>query len=788
MEPEISALAGILASSLIAAFATESVAWAKTKVAALFRRGTSVQDGGVEPELDSACRRVREARAAGDDEALAVMREELTEQAQALLADDPSAVPAGREAVGEALTSEHRVWASSALLSYVNNTALLREMDVHWQACRQAGVMTAFFLSGIPGVGRRSTALQWAYQHRDVFVGEVLRADLGMRDGRIPEASAVLEHWLRQLGVAREDGGSDVAEMAWRVRRSLGDGPVVFLLENVTTTRQVRDLLTEQPYGVVLMTGQQEPHDLHTVVPNVRPLRVRPLPEEHALDLLVRLTRMPEDPVRFKSIVQYVGALPLALRLVAEHLKSPIPGVLEDVTAQLADRATRQELLDVGDMNPLPDALDVCYQGMAPRTAQLYRRLGMLPNEELQLDIVYALTSDWPAPEVRAALNSLVSAGLVDVRGIDAYRFPSLVHDHAAMAAERDESSSVRAAVHRRIVHYVLHFAEQGEATLSSRWRHDPMNVFTADETREREEADVLRDFGRRQAIVFAAVDLAAEAGLHTEAWRLGQATWTYCMKTGSHSRWIESRITALASAEAAGDTMALARMAYELAFAHLDRWAVEEGDPRLAREYFERALHLVNPGAPARSEGERRTESSVLEGLGLLERKLKRPNQAIALLLDARAALEGIEHPRGQALLAMHIGATFTALERHNDAQRELDDAEDRFTNLPAGPDRFNIAKTRLFYAQDRHTCGQPHEALMALDSALTGMNAVGSAYWAATVLLLRGRIHRELGEDARAVEDWTSARALYQEARSSREDEAQQLLEEGEQAGEQQ
>ncbi|MFJ2769042.1 hypothetical protein [Streptomyces sp. NPDC087300] len=787
MDPELSALAGVLVTTLIATLTQDSVGWAKTKVATLFRRGTSTQDGDTEPELEQTRRRVREAQAAGDEETLAEMREELTGQAELLLTDQHSAVRAGREAIGEALMNENPVWASTALLSYVNNSALLREMDEHWRMCQEAGVGTAFFLSGIPGVGKRSTALQWVHLHRDVFVGEVLRADLGLRQGRIPEASAVLERWLQQLGAATEGRSSDVSDLAWLVRRRLGDRPVVFVLENVTTARQVRDLLTDQPYGVVLMTGQQEPHGLHTVVRNVRPLRVSPLPDEHALDLLVKLTRTSEDPTRFKPIVQYVGALPLALRLVAEQLRSPIPGVLEDVTAQLADRTTRQELLHMGDMNPLPEALDLSYQRMALQTAQLYRRLGLLVNEEFQLDIVYALTSDWPAPEVRAAMNSLVSAGLVEVRGIDAYRLPALVHDHALMAAERDEDARERAAVRRRIVHHVLHIAEKGEATLSSRWRHDPMNVFTVEETKEREEADVLSDLGRRQAIIFATVDLAAEAGLHTEAWRLAQATWTYCLKTGSHSRWIESRITGLAAAEESGDMMAAARMSFELAFAHLDRWAIEESDPRLAREFFERALSLVRPGTPGRSEGERRTESSVLEGLGLLERKLKRPNQALDLFHDARAALEGIDHPRGQALLAMHIGGTYTRLERHNDADRELRGAENQFTSLPAGPDRFNIAKAQLLRGEDRHACGQPHEALAVLDSAVDGMEGAGSEYWTATALLLRGRIHRELGENGRAVADWTSARELYKKAGSRREDEAQQLLDEEGQGGEQ-
>ncbi|MEU2249051.1 hypothetical protein [Streptomyces sp. NPDC019224] len=760
--------------------------WTKKKAVALFRRGPAAEDGDAGLELEAIGRRVREARAAGDEVALAEMREELVRQAESLLAEQPSAVAAGREAVDEALRNEDRGWASAALLSYVNNSALLRDMDEHWRACQDAGVLTAFFLSGMPGVGKRSAALQWIHLHRGTPGGVVLRADLGLRHGRIPETAAVLEGWLQQLGVTAEGRTSDVTGLAWLVRRRLGDRPVVFVLENVRTARQVRDLLTDQPYGVVLMTGQQEPHDLHTAVANVRELRVQPLPEEHALDLLVKLTRSREDPARFTSIVQSVGALPLALRLVAEQLKPLLPGVLEDVTAQLAERAGRQELLGMGDANPLPEALDLSYQRMAPPTAQLYRRLGLLVNAEFQMDIVYALASDRPTRDVRAALSSLVSAGLVEMRGIDAYRLPPLVHDHASMAAERDEHPDERVAVHERIVHLLLRIAEKDEATLSSRWCHAPMNVFTRAETGEREEKEVLRDFARRQSMIFAAVDLAAQGGLHSEAWRLAQATWTYCLKTGNHARMIDSRRTALASAQESAEPLAVARMAYELAFAYLQRWTVEEGDPRRARAYFEQALGLVDVGAPVRSEGERRTESSVLEGLGLLERKLKRPHEAIGLFRRALSALEGVDHPRGRALLALHIGATYTVLERHNDAERELRGAEAQFTDLPTGPDRFNIAKCQLLRAQDRHACGQRQEALAAADRAVDGMRGVGSDYWAATAFLLRGRIHHALGDPRRAVADWTTARDLFSKTGSSRDEEARQLLETEEQEGE--
>ncbi|WP_215449535.1 hypothetical protein [Streptomyces sp. ATCC 21386] len=778
VDPEIVALGSIVISSLVGNAVQDAWTWGKGRLVALFVRD-GAEETAVDDELEQARRQALEAREAGDENTVDEITGELSSRVLEVFAERPDAVREARELVGEALTRATSAEASSALLHYVNHTALFREMDSHWRVCRASGTVTSVFLSGVRGVGKRSTARQWVHSHRDVLVGVFLQADLGMRGGRMADPAVVLERWLDELDVPRDERPADVPAKARRVRHELRERSVVFLLENVTTTRQVRELLTDQPYGVVLMTGQEAPHDL-TAFLEFLLLPVPALRDEHALELLVKVSRTTEDPAKLEPIVRHLGGLPLALRLIAGHLKAPVPGVVEDVGARLADRAARQELLDVDDPNPLPEALELAYGRMAVRTAQLYRRLGLLMCEDFQLDTVFALVPDWEPSEVRAALSALISGGPVERRGLDAYRMHILVHDHASTVAERDETESERLAVRRRIAHHFLRITERGEQTLSTRWLYSPMNAFPADTAAdERQQSEALRELARREAGIFAAVRSAAEAELHLEAWRLSQAIRTFCLRTGRHTQWIEAAKIGLASALETGDTMAVARASYEVGFAHLERWNVEEGDPRLAREYFEQALSLVNPGVPGRSEGERRTESSVLEGLGLLERKLKRPERAIDLFSRAQAALEGIDHPRGKALLALHLGGTHTALARYDAAEGELLCAVEEFEGLPDGPDRFNMAKARLRLAENRRACGRLREAVEALDLAVDGMTGVGSAYYAAQALLLRGDVRTQLGEREAAVEDWTSARALYAEEHSIHEDDARHRLE---------
>ncbi|MEU6479876.1 NB-ARC domain-containing protein [Streptomyces sp. NPDC047017] len=774
------ALAALCASSLTGLALQDLWGWGKKRFAKLLGRGAPAGQAAAEDELELLRRQLLEARRTGDEDAVQAVQAAWMQRFQTLLAERPEAADRMRVIVGEVVERSPAPVAFANILHYVNNSAVLQAMNDYWARCTAAHRMTAMFLCGLPGVGKRTTARQWLQSHRGALPGDVLHADLAADDtGRPADLASILERWLEQLGVPREDRPADLGEKAAEVRRHLRRRPVVMLLENVTRLAQVRPLIPDSPLTVLLMTGQQVPAGLASVL-DFDPVEVEPLKDEHALELLVRVSRSTERPERLRPLVQQVGGLPLALRLIAGQLKSPVPGVLEDLTARLAHRTSRQELLAVDDVPDLPYALDVSYAGLVPQAAGLYRRLGILPRADFQIDTVYALTPDWEPVETRRGLQALISARLVECEGVDTYRLHPLVHDHAAIAAETEETQAQRYTVRGWIVRHCLRFVESAEATLSSCWHHDPMHVYVGDVRPTPEHAAYTeRELGRRRAGLLAAVHLAHDSGMHMEAWRLCQGLWTFYLRTASHAEWIESHEVGLASARECGDTMAIARMCYQLGFAHLDRWSVEKDDPRRARELFTWALDFVRPGSPDRSEGERRTQSSALEGMGVLEQKLKRPQYALAHFDRAAAALDGVDHPRGLALLAYHTAPSYTALHRHGDAERVLRDARARFRALGEGKDiALNIGKAWMRYAQDRLACIQPDAALRALDAAITELAKADSAYVLAAAHLLRGDVRRDLSDDRGAADDWERARELFTAARSNRAEEATERL----------
>ncbi|WP_225830570.1 hypothetical protein [Streptomyces sp. NK08204] len=795
MAAEIAALAGVGAASVVQLVVNEGFAWTKERIRSLLRTGEAAgeqdpgqggSEGAREAEVDRLLGELADAQHRGDADALDAAEEALTAWLQELLARHPQAEPRLRALTGPFTGHRPAATVSSAFLHYVNNEPAFQRMDAHWARCREAAAVTVFFLSGLPGVGKRTTARRWLHTHADVFTDEPLHADLAVTEpARRADPAAVLERWLDQLGVRREERPADVADKADLVRRTVRERgrPFAVLLENVTTTAQLRPLLPDSPHAVVLITGQTEPPGLHQVL-DAEAVRLGPLTEQHALELLCRVSRSTEDPETFRPLLSYVGGLPLALRLLAGHLRTPGPGGVADVLEQLTDRAGRQELLRPAD-DSLTRAFDLGYAGLDAGAARLYRSLGLHPRVEVQLDAVYALLPERDPAAVRRDLRALLVAGLVERWGVDAYLLHPYVHDHAAERAEREDPEAERAATEGRIVTHYRDLAERAEAALSGRWRHDPMGSYAARQ-RPAPGADPERDLVRRRAALLAAVHLAARTGRHEDAWRLCQGLWTVQLRTGSHAEWIESRRIGWESARTSGDRMAEARMRFEWGFGHLDRWSVAEGDPARAREHLTEALRLTGldatgvdgPATAAQAEGdpgegERRTASSALEALGLLELKLRRPELALDRFDQALAALGGLPHPRGRALLDLHRSRALSALNRHNDAERTLARARAEFDRLG---DSFNLGKTWLRYAEDRHACGQPAAALEASGRAADCLRSAGNDYFQAVALLLKGDILRELGRPAGA--EWTAARDLFEQAGSSRAEEARARL----------
>jgi hypothetical protein len=167
-------------------------------------------------------------------------------------------------------------------------------------------------VSGPGGMGKSALAVAWAHQ-ADFPDG---RLYVDMRDTDPEDALAGL---LRALGAQVPP---TLRERTAEFRSLLAGRHMLVLLDDAVSADQVRPLLPGSPGCMVVVTSREPLGDL-VVREGAIPLRLGPLPEDEALDLVTRVAgrrRVEADPAMAAAVVEESGRVPLALRAAAVRL------------------------------------------------------------------------------------------------------------------------------------------------------------------------------------------------------------------------------------------------------------------------------------------------------------------------------------------------------------------------------------------------------------------------------------------------------------------------------------
>lgn len=665
---------------------------------------------------------------------------------------------------------------------YRNHEDLLHRMDAAFTRNRNLGAPTLLYLTGVRGVGVTSTALHWVRRRAELRDVPQLECSLG-RDAwnGVPDPAAILDRWLHRLGVAPQDVPADPEERLGYFRSVVEATGVVVLLRDVVTPAQVAQLLPDTPGSVVVMTSR-------LLLPGLvgryhaEPLTVEPLDLCESKLLLADVGRLGEADRHAKAvedIARHCQGLPLALCTAGALLATGPATRAADLARAAADPQTLLAELAVDDDLSVPAAFDVGYAALTPAAACAYRRIGLLPVEEFDGELLACALPETDAAQRHAVVRELGRANVVGSAGENRYRVKHpLIRAHALSRALAEESPEQAEAVRDRVLDLLVEFAERCEAALSSRHRHDPMGVYASYAPTSRvDEAAVIRRIDQRYPALRAAQRDAYERGRHDQVWRIAQALHTYHLKCHLHNDWVEMHRWAVQAAGESSDGMVLPRMRFEYGFARLQRWSAGLADQQAAAAEFEAVLAAVRPGDALPAETRSRTESSAWEALGLARRKAGDARQALEHYDMAEAALHGIDHDRGRALLDMHRGAGLTDLQRHDEAEQRLRAAQRQFGRLTA-PDVYNQARALTLLAQDRLAAALGEQAAQALDDAVELLGEKGSPYQRADILTLRATVRERLGDLSAAAGDWAAARDLFRSARSRRAEQAQRHL----------
>ncbi|GAB2713228.1 ATP-binding protein [Kitasatospora kifunensis] len=317
-------------------------------------------------------------------------------------------------------------------------------------------------IEGMAGVGKTQLAVRAAHElvRAGRFADLQLHVNLRGFDPELPPAdpSAVLEAFLRQLGVPAQQIPASRDERAAMYRDQLRGRSALVLLDNAANEDQVRDLLPASSTSLVLITSRRSLAGLDGVTPYLIDI----FSDAESLDLLGRIAgreRVGAEPVAAARIVEYCDHLPLALALAAARLRSRPAWSLAELANRL--QTGRLEAIRAGGRAIRP-VLDLSYRDLAEPLRRVFCLLGHHPGPDFTPAMVAALCGI-PTHEAEDALESLQDENLVRQSTPGRYELHDLLRAFALETAANNATIESSVAL-ERLARWFLHSAH-GAAT-----------------------------------------------------------------------------------------------------------------------------------------------------------------------------------------------------------------------------------------------------------------------------------------------------------------------------------
>lgn len=680
---------------------------------------------------------------------------------------------------------------------FVGRTEILRELD---DRLGTSEVDSVVVLDGPPGVGKTAIATYWAHRCGDRFRDGILYADLnGYGPGQPVTPANVLATFLTALGCPDDRLPAEPAKRITLLRRELTGRHMLVVLDNASDSAHVRPVLAATAPCPVLITSRQK-LSLLTYNDGAHGITVPTLPVDQSIALLggsASRTRDRVDMASLHDLAALCGGLPMALRIMGEHVAVRADVPLPELVARL-----RRHLLDAGShgdrgSRTLRVAFDLSVDKFSPDVARFFALLGLYPAADITTEVAAAITG-LSVAEADDAFEVLVGANLAYQLGADSYRLHDLLHLYAGDRARRQEPPGAQREVIHRMVDWYLH---TGLNAVTVIFPQDP-TVPAIDETvgvvpRAFQDADQARRWflSERNKIV-AIGRCAAEHGFHDHVWRLvgtfsGLLTY-YC----DPAEILDVHRQAVTSAQIDGardgesghlnslGVIAFNRRDFESAARYFTEALVifqdiddernesisllnignahlERGLIRRAVDCYERSLVI------AERIGDRTSHAIILHRLGEAARRSDRPDAAMPYYQRSLRISTEIADLRGQCNTLAALGELSLDL---GDPKAAVDHCTRAVALGGRIFDRRTTAAALRTAAAAHLELSDFEQAGKAAREAAQLSHRLDDAHGEATALDLSARARQALGDHALARQEWTVALELYERLESIR------------------
>ncbi|MBL1118224.1 tetratricopeptide repeat protein [Streptomyces sp. 110] len=304
-------------------------------------------------------------------------------------------------------------------------------------------------ITGKPGVGKTTLAVQSAYQQWASYGDGDLYADLRGADKNPASPKEIMGRFLGALGVPEEEIPGDHNLRQDTYRRVLADRPLIIILDNAVDESQVRPLIPPGGSALVFITSRSQLSGLESV--QRMDLEVFQTPT--SLDFFQKIAgkaAIDKDEKSAKEIVQACGHLPLALRIAANRIACSKGMSLANLATELRDQHELLEALEVGDL-AVRAAFNLSYRRLGKGAKNAFKRLSGVPAEDFGAGICSALL-DVTERQASKTLRKLSEANLIEPSAkFGRFKFHDLLKAYSRELAEADSPHKSAAATGRML-------------------------------------------------------------------------------------------------------------------------------------------------------------------------------------------------------------------------------------------------------------------------------------------------------------------------------------------------
>src|SRR5712691_9443406 len=624
----------------------------------------------------------------------------------------------------------------------VGFTGRTTELDQLRRALRHgtvnSGAVVISAIEGMAGVGKTQLAIHAGHLlTRETPFDRVLFVNLrGFHpDPAQPPADpgAVLDGFLRLLDVPGQQIPHDLDARAATYRGLLTGTRTLVVLDNAADADQVRPLLPETPGCLTLVTSRRSLTGLQPAIH----LAVDVFTPGEALEFLARAApRVPagDDPGAAARVTARCGYLPLALGLVAGHMRAKSGWTLTDHAGWLDERHHARRL-DTG----VELALDLSYQHLPADRRRLLRLLALHPGQDFDAYAAAAL-ADTDLPATRTHLEHLRGDHLLQQSTPGRYTFHDLVRAYATTRAhDEDPPPQRRTALTRLFDHYLTTTATAMNTMHPAEAHRRPAIPSAGTPTPVlTDPATALAWLDAERPILVAVAAHTATHGWPTHTTRLARTLALY-LEGGHFTDGLTVHGHAHHAARHTGDPTGQAHALTDLGLAH---WLLSSYGP--AAEHLQQALDLF------RQAGDPTGQASALRNLGAVEWRLGRYRLAADHLAQALTLHRQTGHREGEARALGNLSSLEVLSGRYGPAAEHLQQALTLDRQLG---NRFGEADALGGLGELHTRLGQPAQATEYYRQSLTIVRETGDRDGEAGALNGLGEATRTAGHPADAL-----------------------------------